>query len=146
VGIQIPAGTVYPGEDIESAARREGVEESGLTDLVLQCYLGQADDPPPPGYLIVAAPTTVYSRPDSGSMDWAHFRAGVPVEVLRYAVGFTQVRYEETDRFIDPQHVSGILLVIPDPFTSQRRHLYGSILIPLLTVIHDYTSSLFGHH
>jgi 8-oxo-dGTP pyrophosphatase MutT (NUDIX family) len=29
-GVQIPAGTVEPGEDLETAAIREAVEESGL--------------------------------------------------------------------------------------------------------------------
>jgi 8-oxo-dGTP pyrophosphatase MutT (NUDIX family) len=29
VGVQIPAGAVEPGEDIEAAARREAAKESG---------------------------------------------------------------------------------------------------------------------
>ena len=127
VGIQIPAGTVNPGEDPEAAARREASEESGQNNLVFLRLLGQADDPPSPGHLVLARPTTVYSRPDIGSMDWAHFRIGLPVEVLRHAAGFTQVRYEETDRFIDPQYVNYSITgwVPDDALTDQRlRHFY----------------------
>jgi len=106
VGVQIPAGTVNPGEDPETAACREAAEESGLNGLILLRALGDADDPPPTGYVLVAHPTTVYSRPDPGSYDWAHFRTGMPVEVLRNKAGFTQVRFEETDRSINPQYTS----------------------------------------
>ena len=104
VGVQIPAGTVNPGEDLESAARREASEETGLSDLVLERSLGEAEDPPLPGYVLVAHPTPVYSRPDTCSYDWAHFRTGLPVQVLRHAAGFTQVCFEETDRYLDPQY------------------------------------------
>ena len=39
-GIQVPAGTVERGESIEEAAMREAGEETGLTDLVMDEYLG----------------------------------------------------------------------------------------------------------
>jgi 8-oxo-dGTP pyrophosphatase MutT (NUDIX family) len=42
-GIQIPGGTVEPGEDIIGAALREAEEETGLTGLVLDRVLGQTD-------------------------------------------------------------------------------------------------------
>ena len=71
LGVQIPAGTVNPGEELEVAARREAAEESGLNTLNLVRLLGEADDPPPPGVLLVSHPTTVYSRPVAGSLDWA---------------------------------------------------------------------------
>ncbi|NJD59918.1 MAG: NUDIX domain-containing protein, partial [Anaerolineae bacterium] len=106
VGVQIPAGTVNPGEDIQAAACREAAEESGLDSLVLVRLLGEADDPPPPGVRLTSHSTTVYSRPDIASMDWAHFRAGLPVEVLRQAEGFTQVRYVEHDSFQNPCYVT----------------------------------------
>ena len=122
VGVQIPAGTVNPGENIEAAARREAAEETGLNSLILVRKIAEADDPPPDGFLVTAQPTVVYSRPDLHSMDWAHFRTGLPVEVLRHAEGFTQVRYVEDDRYIDPQYTSyNITGWVPDEVLTNRR-------------------------
>ena len=43
VGVQVPAGTVKPGEDPAAAALREAAEETGLTDLKVVRKLGEAD-------------------------------------------------------------------------------------------------------
>ncbi len=40
-GIQVPAGTVEPGEALEAAALREAFEETGLTGLTLVAPLGE---------------------------------------------------------------------------------------------------------
>lgn len=40
-GVQVPAGTVEPGEAPEAAVLREAREETGLSDLVLVRYLGE---------------------------------------------------------------------------------------------------------
>jgi 8-oxo-dGTP pyrophosphatase MutT (NUDIX family) len=42
-GIQIPGGSVEKGEGLEAAALREAQEETGLTELVLQSYLGSVE-------------------------------------------------------------------------------------------------------
>jgi 8-oxo-dGTP pyrophosphatase MutT (NUDIX family) len=121
-GVQITAGTVNPGEDIQVAAQREAAEESGLDDLILVRALGQKDDPPPEGFCLINQPTTVYSRPDTGSLDWAHFRTGLAVEVLRHAPGFTQVRYTEDDTYLQPQYISyDITGWVPDEKLTDRR-------------------------
>src|SRR3954454_19460207 len=39
-GIQVPAGTVKDGEDLEAAVLREATEETGLPGLVLAGWLG----------------------------------------------------------------------------------------------------------
>jgi 8-oxo-dGTP diphosphatase len=41
VGIQVPAGTVRPGESPEAAALREACEETGLQGLRLANFLGE---------------------------------------------------------------------------------------------------------
>jgi 8-oxo-dGTP pyrophosphatase MutT (NUDIX family) len=127
VGVQIPAGTANPGEDPESAARREAAEESGLESLMLLRKVGEAEDPPPQGIIFTASSTLVYSRPDLHSMDWAHFRSGLPVEVLRHSRGFTQVCYREEERFINPRYTSyNITGWVPDGTLTKRRmrHFY----------------------
>jgi 8-oxo-dGTP diphosphatase len=42
-GIQVPAGTLEPGESPESAVLREALEETGLRGLKIQAYLGSVD-------------------------------------------------------------------------------------------------------
>lgn len=41
-GIRIPGGTPEPDEDLESAALKEAIEETGLKSLKLVRYLGEA--------------------------------------------------------------------------------------------------------
>jgi 8-oxo-dGTP pyrophosphatase MutT (NUDIX family) len=40
-GIQVPAGTVLPNEDLTIAVLREAEEETGMQDLVIKAYLGE---------------------------------------------------------------------------------------------------------
>lgn len=40
-GIQVPAGTIEPGESVEAAALREAFEETGLAGLEMVAFLGQ---------------------------------------------------------------------------------------------------------
>jgi 8-oxo-dGTP diphosphatase len=40
-GIQVPAGTVEEAERVEDAVLREAFEETGLTQLTLDCFLGK---------------------------------------------------------------------------------------------------------
>jgi 8-oxo-dGTP pyrophosphatase MutT (NUDIX family) len=40
-GLQVPAGTIRPGEDPQDAALREATEETGLPGLVVTGFLGR---------------------------------------------------------------------------------------------------------
>ena len=42
-GIQVPAGTVEEHEQAEGAVLREAYEETGLTHLALNCFLGEQE-------------------------------------------------------------------------------------------------------
>jgi 8-oxo-dGTP pyrophosphatase MutT (NUDIX family) len=42
-GIQVPAGTVEPGEDTDVAVMREAEEETGLTGLQFASFLGKIE-------------------------------------------------------------------------------------------------------
>lgn len=42
-GVQVPGGGVEAGEALEAAALREAREETGLTELIVQSYLGSVE-------------------------------------------------------------------------------------------------------
>ena len=105
-GVQLPAGTVEIGEDPAAAALREAQEESGLRELRLVCAIGQQEHLLPETDVAVCQTTTVYSRPDPGSFDWASLPRGARVRVERRVPGYLLVTFEEGDRYPDPQYIS----------------------------------------
>ena len=126
-GIQIPAGTVEEGEDSQAAALREGREESGLDGLKLDTYLGSSLERPVIGDHFIARATTVYSSPDRTSFDWAHYRRGLAVRVLRREDGFAHVSFEEPDLWPDPQYTTyQITGWVPEEVLAETalRHFY----------------------
>lgn len=126
-GIQIPAGTVEENEPPEKAALREVEEETGLTGMSIKAYIGYLDQALLGNQRIITRKTKAYARPDSTSFDWAEFRRGIPVEVLRREVQFTQVTYEEWDKFLDAEYVTyRITGWVPNDTlcTKTRRHFF----------------------
>jgi len=105
-GVQIPAGTVEEGETLEQAVLRETAEETGVTNAHLVHEIGWRDELPPGFTHVVLQATRVYSRPDPSSFDWAGFRRGIAVRLLREENGFAQVTYDESDRYPDPTYIS----------------------------------------
>jgi ADP-ribose pyrophosphatase YjhB (NUDIX family) len=65
-GVQVPAGTVEPGEDVRAAALRELVEESGLVvdDVEL---LWTDDEVFEPGRMVVSEHVPLRSAPDAAA-------------------------------------------------------------------------------
>ena len=63
-GIQIPAGTVEEGEDIEAAVKRETYEETGLQFVEVENYLGCFENELENNQRIIAETTQVYIEPN----------------------------------------------------------------------------------
>ena len=63
-GVQIPAGTVEKGEDIETAVKREVFEETGLRLVEIERYLGCIENELAEGRKIIAETTQVYINPN----------------------------------------------------------------------------------
>ncbi len=127
-GIQIPAGTVEAAETPEQAALREAHEESGLTGLMLREYLGYTEDHFAGKHRLIREATKVYARPDKISFDWALLRRGIPVSLTgQHAGDFSQVRYEEWDRWPDPEYITyAITGWVPDAVLGDtiKRYFY----------------------
>ena len=105
-GIQIPAGTVEESETPERAVLREVREETGLQNVRIVAYIGHRDEAPPGATHVIAQTTRVYARPDRSSFHWAELRRGIRVTAERREGAFTQVTYEEWDRFPNPTYVT----------------------------------------
>ncbi len=130
-GIQIPAGTVEEGETLEQAVLREVSEETGLTHARIIRHIGWHDELPPGATHVILHPTAVYSRPDLTSFDWARFRRGIAVRLLRrstgVAISFAQITYEEGDRFPNPTYITyQITGWVPEDAlaSTNRRHFF----------------------
>lgn len=126
-GIQIPAGTVDPGETPLQASLREATEETGLVFEDVRRYLGCEDERLPQEQRVIAQSTRVYARPDPTSFDWGYLCRGIQVTVKRSVPGFVQVEWIEHDRDPDPQYVSMCILgwVPEDTLTDiRRRHFF----------------------
>lgn len=126
-GIQIPAGTVEPGESPEKAVIREVQEETGLTDVQIQKLLGSEIETAPDDQKIIIAPATVYSRPDLTSCDWTQIKYTIYVKVHRKESGFTQITYLEYDQVPKPNYISmQITGWVADEFLASEfeRHFY----------------------
>jgi 8-oxo-dGTP pyrophosphatase MutT (NUDIX family) len=104
-GIQLPAGTVEPGEAPQAAAVRETAEETGLTAVTVAAYLG-AEEWVVPGRAPLVTPATVYARPNVSSFGWATLPRGSGVQLLRRQPPFAHVTYEEWDDLLHPHYLT----------------------------------------
>lgn len=120
-GVQIPAGTVEDGEAPVDAALREAIEESGLDILSAPDLLRHRDEPPPERCCCILDDTSVYSRPDVQSFDWARLRRGIQVRVERETPDFVQVTYREFDRHSEPVVTYQITGWVPRTAVTQKR-------------------------
>jgi 8-oxo-dGTP pyrophosphatase MutT (NUDIX family) len=104
--IQLPAGTVEPGEALRAAALREAREETGLADLAIARELGAVETPLTDERRVLLTTTPIYARPTVESFDWARLRRGLWVRCERRHAGFVHVTYAEWDRQDYPSYIS----------------------------------------
>jgi len=108
-GVQIPAGTVNPGESPEDAVLREVREETGLKRIRIVKFLGEHEDHLPEDQKIILKNTKVYARPDASSFDWAYLRPGIAVKTKRRTNDFCQIIYQEFDQVPDSTYETMVI-------------------------------------
>ena len=106
-GIQIPAGTVEVGEDIETAVQREAHEETGLQHVKIEKYLGCIENELGEQERIMTKTTKVYIKPDLNAIPYKDkLTRGLTVEHHSTHNDFSHVTYFEYDQFPNPSYVA----------------------------------------
>ncbi len=106
-GIQIPAGTVEVGENIETAVKREAHEETGLQNVKIEKYLGCIENELDEQERIITQTTKVYIKPDLNAIPYKDkLTRGLTVEHHSTYKDFTHVTYFEYDKFPNPSYVA----------------------------------------
>ena len=102
-GVQIPAGTVEKGEDIETAVKREAYEETGLQLVEIENYLGYIENELEHNQRIIAETTQVYIEPSLNAVPYAEkLTKGLTVDYHSTQGDFTHISYIEYDRHPNP--------------------------------------------
>ena len=104
-GVQIPAGTVEEGEDLETAVKREAYEETGLQSVEIENYLGCFENELESNQRIIAETTRVYIEPNLNAIPYKRkLPKGLTVDYLSTQEDFTYISYieYEYDKFHKP--------------------------------------------
>ncbi|MCE2414693.1 NUDIX domain-containing protein [Candidatus Poribacteria bacterium] len=129
-GVQIPAGTVEKGEDIETAVKRETYEETGLQFVEIENYLGCFENELENNQRIIAETTQVYSEPNLTAIPYKRkLPKGLTVDYLSTQENFTHISYieYEYDKSHKPIHIdSNITGWVPNENLSaqKKRHFF----------------------
>ena len=95
-GVQIPAGTVEEGEDLETAVKREAYEETGLQFVEIENYLGCFENELANNQRIIAETTQVYIEPDLNAIPYKRkLPKGLTVDYRSTQADFTHISYIE---------------------------------------------------
>ena len=104
-GIQIPAGTVEEGEDVETAVKREVYEETGLQFVEIEDYLGCFENELEDNQRIIAETTQIYIEPNLDAIPYRRkLPKGLTVGYHSTQEDFTYISYieYEYDQFYEP--------------------------------------------
>ena len=129
-GIQIPAGTVEADENIETAAKREAYEETGVRFVEVESYLGCFENELENNQRIIAETTQVYIQPNLDAMPYKRkLSKGLTVDYLSTQEDFTHISYieYEYDKFYKPTCIrSNITGWVPNKNISaqKKRHFF----------------------
>lgn len=129
-GVQIPAGTVEEGEDIETAVKRETYEETGLRFVEIENYLGCFENELGDNQRIIAETTQVYIQPNLTAIPYKRkLPKGLTVDYLSTGKDFTHISYivYEFDEFHKPICIdTNITGWIPNENLSaqKKRHFF----------------------
>ena len=129
-GVQIPAGTVERGEDIETAVRREAHEETGLQFVEIENYLGCMENELENNQRIIAETTQVYIEPNLNAIPYKRkLPKGLTVDYLSTQENFTHISYieYEYDKFHKPTCIdANITGWVPNENLSvqKKRHFF----------------------
>ncbi len=95
-GIQIPAGSVEIGEDIETTAIRETYEETGLQHTKVEKYLGCFENELESNERIITETTRVYNEPNLSAIPYKQkLTRGLTVDYHSTQEDFTHISYIE---------------------------------------------------
>ncbi len=122
-GVQIPAGTVDEGEDWQTAVLREASEETGLTQLTIQRYLGQIENELEPDEMILNRDSQIFSQPDEQSLPFQPlFTRGNTFKVGERNGRFRQITYLEYDQLPNPRAITLYVVGwLPEDSLSQHK-------------------------
>ena len=129
-GIQIPAGTVEKGEDIETAVIRETYEETGLQFVEIENYLGCFENELENNQRIITETTQVYIESNLTAIPYKRkLPKGLTVDYLSTQKDFTHISYieYEYDKFHEPIHINAnITGWVPNQNLSaeKKRHFF----------------------
>ena len=129
-GVQIPAGTVEKGENIEVAVKREAYEETGLQFVKIENYLGCFENELENNQRIIAETTPVYIEPNLSAIPYKRkLPKGLTIDYLSTQEDFTRISYieYEYDQFYKPIHIdANITGWVPNENLSaqKKRHFF----------------------